>query len=225
MKRFASVAIAALAALLSGCVPQQEQLRQEYLKELSGARSVCAEKLKTTDIDPIRNKLTIETGQDASLAMLTDNSFASDEEKVSIAVLDTIHNDCTGLVIEVLKKYLPSDYSALAQEFLHRTRHNKYELYSNKISFGQYNMANQSANLALAKTISELDSKYQEVIQRQQAAVAQQQAAQSQQLMNALGAMYMINQAAQPRYTAPAPRMPMRTNCNTYGVSTNCTTW
>lgn len=54
---------------------------------------------------------------------------------------------------------------------------------------------------------------------------AQQQAAQSQQIMNTLGTMYMLNSLSQPRPVTPAPSFPSRTNCNTYGSQTNCTTW
>lgn len=54
---------------------------------------------------------------------------------------------------------------------------------------------------------------------------AQRRQAQAQQLSQSLAQWGQIVQQSQPQVIAPTIPFPTRTNCYTYGNSTNCRTW
>lgn len=205
----ASVLVASL--VVSGCATlEQAQMKQAYQADLGAARAGCSEQLKTAAIDPLRGKIVIDVGQVPTLPMLSDSAHPSQQERDALAVLDPIHSACNGGVISVLTRHFPPEYAALGNEVASALRANRAELYAGRISYGEYNQMEQAVNAALQSRLQQLDAKYQAMAQ-------QQQAIKDQQLINSLGALNMLNQAAMPR-------APVNTTCSQLGNFVNCTT-
>jgi len=151
-------------------------------------------------INRLRTKILIPPEQNRTLEQLSDNSFPSEPEKIAISDYDRILTAYEAEFLSLMEADAIKAEVPIARDFVAASRHNRLELFRGLISYGQYNRNAKALRDTLDKLLSQVAQMTDE--QRRQA------------WANAFTSF----SAAQ----AQGQRSIIRTNCTTYGDSTNC---
>lgn len=193
------IAIAA-SAIMTGCAQM----------EMKDSLAACKANIAAAEISVLRGKIPLEDTERPTIAMLNDPKKATEEDQKAIINMDRVLIECAKSAGSVAQKYNAGDYLALIMEIAAAGQSLRADLYSGKISYGEYNRKSEEMKAAFTRRGADLD--------------ARRQAQASSSIMATAQTLQTLQQM-QPRPVATPPSLPTRTNCQTYGVQTNCTTW
>jgi hypothetical protein len=179
-----------MAVVLGGCAAAMQR----------NADDLNAQMTKRLKSDPalaiIATKIPLDGVDKATIAQMADTSYANEEEKKALLVLDAIQNEYTDRFLkEVASSGHPVGY-AINQEFFSAAKNILLSLYQGKITFGESVQQSKKAYEIQVQMVSRLN------------------AYSADQARRAFGEALTSYQASQP----------IRTNCTSFGGSTNCVT-
>lgn len=217
----AMAAVLAAAAMLTGCADladaqadaQAQQMAQEARAEFQRVGQECHTDFEDPAINPIRSRIAADDPQQATLAQMTDATKASDADLPAIDAYETARKKCESVSIIAVEKYLPAQASAAAREEVSSAGIVSMELYTGKITYGEFN---STRSKLMAKERSDID----DAIRAERARYAQERAAadadRRQRAANAL-AVFAAVAASRPQ--------PVTTSCTRFGANSTCTTY
>lgn len=197
--RIAAILIA--AALLAGCANRPSAADDP-------TASCFASSMNSVLLDVLQPKVGSTSSLDGvTLAMLSDPSFPSDEERRALEVWVSKREQCVRVGRTFREKYAPPFYTAGLESSQQAMTELTERLYSKKISYGEFNT--QRRRLASADRQNIANRAEQE-----QAAAQQRKTQALLEYQRSLEQQQMIQQQNRP----------ITTNCNRMGTYTNCTT-
>lgn len=207
-----------ITVLLIGCATTQDDPMAEARARNQAVIDQCRQQLQSSAFDPIRQKVASLRGlQQPTLEMLSDSSFATDEQRPAILALDAAAVACSQERGKVAVQYYGSDYAAVEASALSDSQSNRLNLYQGKITWGQYSIRGKEIANEARGMFAALD-------QRRRQSGIQQQAANAQ----SVGAAAALMQATpiQPITLQPPPPLPRPVNCTSIRqgayTTTNC---
>jgi hypothetical protein len=204
--------------LLAGCASPQASRDAEITAGWQRINETCNRVFAARSLDPIRMKLASLQGlSQPTLQMLSDSTFATDEQRPAIIALDAAAIECVNPRIQHAAKYFGSDYAAVENARLSDSQQLRVELYQGKITWGQYVSRGKELSDQARGMMAELDRRHQQIGIQQQAANAQSAGA---------AAAVMRATQIQPIQPMVVPAPPRSINCTSIQqgafTNTNC---
>lgn len=190
------VFITLLVIVLTGCASQQ-------FKKVA---KQCDDKAIIMEpyFSSIKNKVKIPSIQtELTLGMLSNTQYANDSEKLAIEKLFELYEYCLTAYKNTAISTYNAEYGGVFIEQITLSRENASDLYSGKITYGEYNKKTEERNKLGAQRIDALEAKYHEI-----------------ELNNSIN---LMNKGVQ-MMTPPQPLM-RNINCHQTGIYTNCQSW
>lgn len=214
------LAVVGLTIALAGCATTRSDPAVVYRDESQALTDHCRKAFQSPALDSIREKVPVLLGlSQPTLALMSDQSVATDEQRPAILTLDATAIECSNRRMELTGKYFGSEYVAVERAASSDAQRNRLDLYLGKISWGQY--------VGKANAISD-DARgmFAALDQRRRQLGIQQQSANAQSLGAAAAMMQAttpVIQPIQPLTLQPLPQLPRPINCTSVrqGAFTN----
>ena len=175
----AIISIQGLAAclivlILASCVSPATLRQQELQASYVAAKAYCDQLLDDPALNPLLSKTDIAAGN-YSFQMLADETRITDLEKPAVALLGDKGLLCQARYISGMRQFLHPLLVANRQAFNTSVNAVRVDLYSGRITWGQYHQTRAKLLADLQKSHSEIAAALDK--QDQQTAIAKQQAA------------------------------------------------
>lgn len=211
MSKILCGAVAAL--VLAGCAnqaPIAAYRSNQYRDCLSAVAT-------NPDFAPIALKTSTGRVEALTTAMLSDESFPTDQEKPVIALWADARTRCFSTFTSTLKEDLPPEVFEVQKISVDRARLLAADLYAGKLTYGQFNRTRVQQNSAAESALEQIRQLYaarqdQENQQRRQVLLMQ--------LQNQLSRPVPPPPAVQPYMIPTQPTV--TTNCTTVGNQVYC---
>jgi len=186
------------------------------------------------ELQVLKGKVALAGISGQTLEMLANDKKPTPSEKGALAKWDSLRQPCIKLNSEWNESRLAPNVTVIIDKVASQVKEALADLYSGKISYGQFAKLRQSNSDKAKVEIANIDQQNQNNTfqQKQQQQQLEQQAAtaaaQERQVNNALATQMLLNNKP---YQAPAPyqvqpiKPPTTTNCYKMGNSLNCTTY
>ena len=119
------------------CLAGTAGYREPVGDKVAGVRAYCESLYSDPALDPIRNKVALESSAQQTLAMRTDQSRPTADDKVALTIWDHKRQDCEAYRTSVFANR-PGSAVAIETNATEATEQLIAELYSGKISYGQF---------------------------------------------------------------------------------------
>ena len=200
----------------------------------SNPSSECFNNLESiSELQILKGKVALGGLSGQTLDMLANDRRPTSAEKVALAKWDGLRQPCIKLNSEWNESRLAPNVTVIIDKVANQFKETLADLYSGKITYGQFAKLRQSNSDKAKVEIANIDQQNQNTNfqQRQQQQQldqrASQAASQERQVNNALATQMLLNNKP---YQAPTPyqmqpiKPPTTTNCYKMGNSFNCTT-
>jgi len=185
------------------------------------------------ELQVLKGKVALDGLSGQTLEMLANDKRPTTAEKVALAKWDVLRQPCIKLNTEWNESRLAPNVTVIIDKVAGQFKEGLADLYSGKITYGQFARLRQSNSDKAKVEIANIDQQNQNNTfqQKQQQQQLEQQAAtaaaQERQANNVLATQMILNNKP---YQAPVPyqvqpiKPPTTTNCYKMGNSINCTT-
>lgn len=197
----------------------------------SNPSNECFNNLESSpELQVLKGKVALGGVGGQTLEMLANDRKPTASEKIALAKWDSLRQPCIKMNAEWNESRLAPNVTVIIDKVASQFKEALADLYSGKISYGQFAKIRQSNSDKARVEVANIDQQNQNTSfqqKQQQQQIEQQAAAAASQANSALATQMLLNNKP---YQAPAPyqiqpiKPPTTTNCYKMGNSFNCTT-